>query len=345
MFKHNKITSLVLTAVFGVSVLLTASSLHAKSIFVTPWQDQYPDSNSLTNATPDGCQLCHAKANGKGRNPYGSKLDSAMDTLDLTGALISIEAFDSDDDSTSSSNIVEINANTQPGWTKDDNPPGILGSLDPASPNDCVASVNPVILDFGDVLIGDTVQLMTTVFNGGGLACTVAASVSGDAEFTLGSITGFNVAAYSTAEVFVNYTSTPGTSTGDLNLQIAEQEDISVPLSGNGVNEPLDVLDLDIKSFSVTKKVSVSKGNFISIELTVKNISQIDEHADATVTGQQNGKEVYAQTISVRDGVGGGSTTFTFQSYIPDEPSEIVWTATIADSDPDEATATTVVKP
>jgi hypothetical protein len=51
--------------------------------------------------------------------------------------------------------------------------------------------------------------------------------------------------------------------------------------------------------------------------------------------------------MMVSDAVGNGRTRFTFPAYTPTAPGDIVWTATIADDDPDvdEAMATTRVVP
>ena len=107
-------------------------------------------------------------------------------------------------------------------------------------------------------------------------------------------------------------------------------------------------IDLDIKRFSVTKKVSLTRGkNIISIKLTVENGGVIEGSALATVTGMQNGGVVYEQTLNVTDSVGNGSTRYAFDSFSPDAEGDIVWTVVIADDDPDDdvATGITVVNP
>ena len=134
MFKHKQFAVVALTVAFGAGVLMTAPSAHARSTFISTWNGLYPASSSLNNTTPDGCQLCHSTASGSGRNAYGADLDAAMGSLGLSDALISIEGDDSDSDPTGSSNLVEIEADTQPGWAEGDNPSGIIGLLDPGTP-------------------------------------------------------------------------------------------------------------------------------------------------------------------------------------------------------------------
>ena len=109
-----------------------------------------------------------------------------------------------------------------------------------------------------------------------------------------------------------------------------------------------EVVDLDIKSFKVTKKVSLTRGKgIISLKLTVENGGVTEGSAPATVTGIQNGALVYQQTLNVTDGVGNGSTRYAFDSFSPDAEGDIEWTIKIADGDPDDdvATATTNVRP
>ncbi len=60
----------------------------------------------------------------------------------------------------------------------------------------------------------------------------------------------------------------------------------------------------------------------------------------ATVVGVQNGVEVYNQTISIADMVGGGHSRFRLPSYLPVAPGEIVWTVTLSDDDADMDTGT-----
>ena len=106
-------------------------------------------------------------------------------------------------------------------------------------------------------------------------------------------------------------------------------------------------VDLDIKSFSVTKKIALSRVKPIVIKLTVNNGGLVEGSAPATVTGVQNGDIVHQQTLEVTDAVGNGSTRYTLDPYTPDAVGEILWTMVIADGDPDDdvAIATTTVNP
>jgi PKD repeat protein len=105
------------------------------------------------------------------------------------------------------------------------------------------------------------------------------------------------------------------------------------------------IVDLDIAQFKVTKRVRLARVKPVGIQLTVKNNGTIEGDAPATVVGVQNGVEVYNETATVTDAVGNGRTKFDFPAYIPTDAGDIVWTATIADGDPDDDTelATTTV--
>jgi len=112
---------------------------------------------------------------------------------------------------------------------------------------------------------------------------------------------------------------------------------------------PTGDVDLDIKSFRVTKRVRLDgKMRPARITLSVRNGGLVDEPRTATVIGMMGGVEVYREPAEVSDAVGDGSSRFMFPGYVPDMSGDIVWTAIIADDDVDEdmATAqTTVVQP
>ena len=225
----------------------------------------------------------------------------------------------------------------------------LAGTGIPVVVEECVASVDPASIDFGSVEIGATVTLSTTITNDGGAECSVDAMVIDGGVFTLASASSFTVAPGASADVEVNYTpDAAGENSGQLVLDVASPADsITVPLSGSGFEAPVEVLDLDIKSFSVTKKVSLTRVKPLTIKLTVSNKGTIEGSAPATLTGMQNGGMVHEQTLMVTDAVGNGSARYTLDPYTPNATGEILWTLVIDDSDPDDdvETATTVVNP
>ena len=459
MFKHNNLTALALAAALGAGALITAPSAHARSDYVSPWQSLYPASLSYDNAD---CMLCHTTADGRsGRNPYGADMDNVLpgspSDTEITDALLAIEGDDSDSDPTGSSNLVEINASTQPGWAEGDNPSGVSGDLDPTTPvadisvsplsidfgavtvgtsgtdsvaisnvgsadltvdslslsdnsefslpgapstpftvaantsvnvsveyapldegldnatlaiasdspgeelisvalsgtgvpvqvNECVPVVDPASLAFGGLELGNSLTLTTTVTNNGTLECAVEATVAGSGEFSLVSAASFTVAPGASVNVDVDYAPMDlGDDAGNLALLFPDRT-IDVPLSGSGIEAPVEVVDLDIKSFRVTRKIALSRVKAVVIKLTVNNGGVTEGSALATVTGVQNGGVVHTQTLDVTDAVGNGSTRYTLEPFTPTAAGDIEWTMVIADGDPDDdvAIATTTVNP
>ena len=103
-------------------------------------------------------------------------------------------------------------------------------------------------------------------------------------------------------------------------------------------------VDIDITRFSVSKKVSSTRGPPVKIELRVRNNGSVDGMVPATVIGIQNGVEVYTETRMVSDPIGDGHSTFEFRPYLPRVTGNISWTATIADDDPDTDVAKATTK-
>lgn len=177
--RHWNRTSRVLT-VLGVLALLSsgvapwaqdspcAGEGTERSSFLSLWQSAYPNSQSLNhviNGTGRGCQMCHRDSSGSDPdNAYGWAIRQELDGgASFAAALAIVSAADSDGDGTS--NLDEINAGTQQGWTDGANntiylqgggqqtgqlpPAGILGYYDPLSFPTTVhngTGLNPLIL-------------------------------------------------------------------------------------------------------------------------------------------------------------------------------------------------------
>ena len=114
--------------------------------------------------------------------------------------------------------------------------------------------------------------------------------------------------------------------------------------------------DLDIQQFRTTTKVELSsrKGADIRIDLSVRNRSDLDGTAVATLVGRSipGNSPLIARQFDVYDPPGGGATAFSYTIDAADidmGPSfgAIRWTVSIADVDRDVDTATdiTVVRP
>jgi hypothetical protein len=120
---------------------------------------------------------------------------------------------------------------------------------------------------------------------------------------------------------------------------------LALVIAGTGIEaNAQDLVDLDIKSFRVTKRVSETKGKPIKIVLGVKNNGSVDDIVPATITGKVGGEVVYFWDMDVSDAVGRGSTNFEFPAHTPEVVGDIVWTAEISDEDPDEDLAEAVTR-
>jgi hypothetical protein len=290
MFKFTKFAALMLAAL-GAGALMTAPSAHARSTFISTWNTLYPASSSLDNATPDGCQLCHDTADGDGRNAYGADLDSVLpnkpSSSELTTALVAIEADDSDGDPTGSSNLVEIDASTQPGWASGDSPSGVIGDLDPVVPVADI-SVSPLSLDFGAVTVGTAGTDSVAISNLGSADLTVdSLGLSGSSEFSLPTApaTPFTIAASASLNVSVEYAPLDE-GLDNATLAIASdspgEELVSVALAGTGipvvVNECVPVVDPASLEFG-----NIELGSALTLATTVTNNGTLECAVDAAV--------------------------------------------------------------
>lgn len=136
MHKRDLVKSLLMS-ILGVSLMAAAPSIQAQRSYLSLWAGIYTASLSDNNAI---CALCHNDISGGGLNPYGVDIanSSAGDILARIGA---VEGVDSDSDPTNSTNITEINADAQPGWTGTA-PVEVIGDLDPVVNQLPVADAN-----------------------------------------------------------------------------------------------------------------------------------------------------------------------------------------------------------
>jgi polyvinyl alcohol dehydrogenase (cytochrome) len=99
------------------------------------WQAIYPASATMTNL-PVACNLCHINpSGGLNFNSYGAAVRTALSGSNFTAAVHAVEPLASTSAvGTSFTNLQEITASTQPGWTATSAnlPAGIAGLLDPS---------------------------------------------------------------------------------------------------------------------------------------------------------------------------------------------------------------------
>jgi len=129
-----------------------------------------------------------------------------------------------------------------------------VGSNDPDTPNvdvalsgtgipvqvdECDITVSPIALNFGDVQIGTTSSLTTTVGNIGAADCTVTITQTGSTDFTAAPLS-FTVLPSGSQVVSVDYSpATVGADTGNLAVGSNDPDtpNVDVSLSGNGIDQ------------------------------------------------------------------------------------------------------------
>jgi hypothetical protein len=138
-------------AILSIACLLPAGA-QAFSGYPGVWASAYPGSqtdDNLIAGTGTACQLCHANSFGaQPWNGYGWAIRQQLEAgATITEAIAAVEGANSDLDPGGASNLSEIVAGTQPGWTPGPNntlffsagsttpsqepPAAIAGDLDP----------------------------------------------------------------------------------------------------------------------------------------------------------------------------------------------------------------------
>ena len=253
--------------------------------------------------------------------------------------------------------------------TTDPDQPSIIVSLAgtgvPTQPQ-CDIQVTPLALSFGTVAVGDSVVQQVNVSNAGTGACTInwQLAAGGSVNFTIEASTQALPGALAPGgSVTVAARYAPSEAGGDSGaLQITSEDpsepQVTVALSGSGF-VPAGTVDLAIVRFSVTEQVTISAtsgedgdssnaqakkrrrdSSVVSVSLVVGNLSQTNEPRLATVTGVQNGVEVYRESQTVSAPIKGRRrATFSFPSYQPTAAGEIQWTVVVADDVSSDSTA------
>ena len=127
---------------FLIAALVVAPAAYADNPYLSTWNNIY----GAQNGNGAGCQVCHA-ASTQNLNPYGKAFCDQSGTVSQRIQAAAVENADSDADPTGSSNVAEINAGSQPGWTttavptyqrgncnatgNTENAPNGIGDLDP----------------------------------------------------------------------------------------------------------------------------------------------------------------------------------------------------------------------
>jgi hypothetical protein len=322
-------------------LVVTVSSAQALNSFLKSWEGHYPD----TTSSDAGCALCHGSSTSN-LNSYGRDMCLAFDGSrpdDIIASLQAIESLDSDGDG--NSNLVEILADAQPGWTMAENP--LYDTLDGgcAPLGTTIPVPSNVPLPYDPPAGGDPVAVPGGPYSGN---IDVPIAFDGSASYDSD---GGEIASYSwdfgdgsTAEGMMPQHTYTEAGIYTVSLTVIDDEGMTSTNSTTATISDAAVLDLDIDTFKVTKSQRI--GRDISIQLNVENPGTVLGQALATVVGEQDGVIIYNWRLNVYDYDGRGSTKFNFPDYTPTTAGTINWTVTIADVDPDldQASATTLVK-
>jgi hypothetical protein len=269
--------------------------------YLTTWQSRYPSSltdDNVVNGTGKNCQLCHASSSGGDNfNGYGWRLQQNIGS-GLAAAIAAAESHDSDLDVAGGfTNLAEINADTQPGWTTGANntvysssaspstgqpfPSNIRGNMDPVIATVPDISLNPASSSFGTVFIGAPGNLGVTVENLGNadLQVTVVNLCAGtSSEFSWSPAAPFSVPAGGGVTLTVTYT--PGDTGTDVGcLQIAsndpDENPIALAVDGSGQQQTTPTPDINLNPSSLNFN-TVFLGDSSSLSARIENLGTAD---------------------------------------------------------------------
>jgi Cep192 domain 4 len=248
---RRSMTILLPLAVLVIAVVLAVGgTAYAVSGYLNTFNSTYGTSGTRL----DTCVLCHPSGTGGARNSFGS--DFASGGHNFNAAL---EALDSDGDGIINGD--EIANLTFPG---DPNDPASAGT-----PN---IAVSPASVDSGEVVVNGSSSREVTIANTGDAVLNVS-SIALDAgtDFTLDLNGGTNacgtanpaIAAAGNCTVAVVFAPTFVGTFGD-NLAIAsddpDQPDVSVPLSGTGLDNVTPVVTSATDNGTITLDTSGNAG-------------------------------------------------------------------------------------
>ena len=216
-------------------------------------------------------------------------------------------------------------------------------------------ALQPSSLPFGTVTVGDSATQTAAVQNTGNadlVVSSVARCNGTSAEFSASPTASFTVAPGGSQTVTVRYAPVD-TTTDSGCLQVASNDPTlavaQLAVSGTGANPPSAVLDVDIGRFSAApKRADISRGGTATPKVSLVNPGAVGGAVTVAIEGVLTDaagttSPVYSatQTVTV---AAGATAKIVFPTYTPTLPGVVTWTATVADQDPDQDTATATTR-
>ena len=200
---------------------------------------------------------------------------------------------------------------------------------------ECNIAVNPTTLAFGDVTVGSSATLSTTVSNSGSAACNVTIAQTGSADFAAAPLT-FNVAPGGSRAVSVSYTpGEVGTDTGNLAVGSNDPDtpSVDVALSGNGVQQQVQECNIAVGPTTLAFG-NVVVGSSATLSTTISNSGAAVCNVDLNQGGSNDFAIVGATLFNVAPG-GSQSVDVT---YTPGAAGADTGNIAVNSNDPDTPT-------
>ncbi len=201
---------------------------------------------------------------------------------------------------------------------------------------ECNITVSPTTLAFGDITVGNTPTLSTTVSNSGTAACNVNLVRSGSSDFAISSAASFSVAPGGSASVSVSYTpGQAGTDTGTVavNSNDPDTATVSVSLTGNGVQQQVQECNITVSPTTLAFG-DITVGNTPTLSTTVSNSGA----AACNVNLVRSGSSDFAISSAASFSVAPGGSASVSVSYTPGQAGTDTGTVAVNSNDPDTAT-------
>ena len=206
-------------------------------------------------------------------------------------------------------------------------------------------------LDFGEVPIGDTTRRTFRVQNTGGATLRnviVNRCFQTSDEYRWSPTNLFSVQPGKSRQVRVLYEpGDEGSDAGCLEIHSndPDEDPLNLDVTGSGVAQFTEGIDLKITSFKVRKKVKPALGQKVWAQLWVRNVGTVDEPVTATLTVSQDGAVVYEETMEIRDRPGDqGVSKFRFPTFKPAAGGDLIWEVGFDDDEPGEDRAFAVTR-